>query len=159
MRKIIAALALSALALGGASAVEAKDKQTGEEKLAKLLDGRVAGERWVAETTADEAILLIVGREPSQVFRRPAQRAGSPRLVLRALTVEGIGPVDCEIHAGEVVGFVGLRGAGQESVGRSLFGLLQPTGGDVLLDGAPIAPAGPRQAMEHGAAPSGRSGA
>jgi hypothetical protein len=44
MRKIIAALALSALALGGATAVEAKDKQTGEEKLAKLLDGRVAGD-------------------------------------------------------------------------------------------------------------------
>ena len=44
MRKIIAALALSALALCGASAVEAKDKQTGEEKLAKLLDGRVAGD-------------------------------------------------------------------------------------------------------------------
>ncbi|WEK45267.1 MAG: hypothetical protein P0Y56_09485 [Candidatus Andeanibacterium colombiense] len=44
MRKIIAALALSALALGGASAVQAKDKQTGEEKLAKLLDGRVAGD-------------------------------------------------------------------------------------------------------------------
>ncbi|MBO9602082.1 MAG: hypothetical protein J7496_06200 [Novosphingobium sp.] len=42
MRKFIAALALSALALGGATAVQAK--QTGDEKLAKLLDGRVAGQ-------------------------------------------------------------------------------------------------------------------
>ncbi|MBS1240348.1 MAG: hypothetical protein H6R45_1054, partial [Proteobacteria bacterium] len=43
MRKIMAALALSALVLGG-TAVEAKEKKTGEEKLAELLDGRVAGE-------------------------------------------------------------------------------------------------------------------
>src|SRR5688572_23752140 len=120
------------------------------DRMVVLRDGRVAGERAVAETNADEAILLIVGREPSQVFRRPAQRAGSPRLVLRSLQVEEIGPVDCEIHAGEVVGFVGLRGAGQESVGRALFGILQQTGGEILLDGTPIAPSGPRQAMERG---------
>lgn len=44
MRKIIAALALSALALGGAATVQAKDNAKGEEKLAKLLEGRVAGE-------------------------------------------------------------------------------------------------------------------
>jgi len=44
MRKIIAALALSALALGGATAVQAKDNSKGEAKLAKLLEGRVAGE-------------------------------------------------------------------------------------------------------------------
>ena len=60
-----------------------------------LRDGRVAGERRLAETTPEETILLIVGREPSQVFRRPAQREGEARLVLEALTVEGVGPVDC----------------------------------------------------------------
>jgi ribose transport system ATP-binding protein len=120
------------------------------DRMIVLRDGRVAGERRVEETTPDEAILLIVGREPSQVFRRPTQRAGSPRLVLKSLQVEEVGPVDCEIHAGEVVGLVGLRGAGQESVGRALFGILKPTGGRMLLDGVAIAPAGPRQAMEYG---------
>jgi hypothetical protein len=42
MRKIIAALAVSALALSAAGSVEAKAK-TGEEKLAEILKGRVAG--------------------------------------------------------------------------------------------------------------------
>ncbi len=45
-----------------------------------LRDGEVAGERAVAATTPDETILLIVGREPSQMFRRPAERQGAPRL-------------------------------------------------------------------------------
>ena len=46
------------------------------DRMVVLRDGRVAGERIVAETTPDETILLIVGREPSQVFRRPAERRG-----------------------------------------------------------------------------------
>jgi len=117
------------------------------DRMVVLRDGRVAGERVVSETTPDQAIMLIVGREPSQVFRRPAERLGSPRLVLDHLMVDTIGPVDCEIHAGEIVGFVGLRGAGQESVGRALFGVLPSTGGSFLLDGKSLAPATPREAM------------
>jgi hypothetical protein len=43
MRKTVLALAAGAALLTGA-AVEAKPKLTGEERLAKILDGRVAGE-------------------------------------------------------------------------------------------------------------------
>ena len=120
------------------------------DRMVVLRDGRVAGERVVAETTPDQAIMLIVGREPSQVFRRPAERLGSPRLALDRLMVDAVGPVDCEIHAGEIVGLVGLRGAGQESVGRALFGVLPSTGGSILLDGKSMAPASPREAMSRG---------
>jgi ribose transport system ATP-binding protein len=120
------------------------------DRMVVLRDGRVAGERRVADTTSDEAILLIVGREPSQVFRRPADRRGSPRLALKSLVVDDIGPVDCEIHAGEIVGLVGLRGAGQESIGRALFGLSPVTGGRILLDGKPMKAASPREAMSSG---------
>jgi ribose transport system ATP-binding protein len=120
------------------------------DRMVVLRDGRVAGERIVAETTPDQAIMLIVGREPSQVFRRPAERRGSPRLVLDRLMVDAVGPVDCEIHAGEIVGFVGLRGAGQESVGRALFGVLPITSGSIHLDGKGMAPTSPREAMSVG---------
>ena len=46
------------------------------DRMVVLRDGRVAGERRVSETTPEETILLIVGREPSQVFRRPAAARG-----------------------------------------------------------------------------------
>jgi ribose transport system ATP-binding protein len=120
------------------------------DRMVVLRDGRVAGERVVAQTSPDETILLIVGREPSQVFRRPAERRGSPRLALQSVAIGAVGPVDCMIHAGEIVGFVGLRGAGQECVGRALFGVTPATGGVILLDGEPIAATSPRQAMGHG---------
>ena len=120
------------------------------DRMVVLRDGRVAGERTVSETTPEETILLIVGREPSQVFRRPAHREGVARLILEAMTVDGVGPVDCELHAGEVVGLVGLRGAGQESIGRALFGLQPITSGRAMLDGKSLVAASPRQSMADG---------
>ena len=120
------------------------------DRMVVLRDGRVVGERLVGETTPDEAILMIVGREPSQVFQRPAERHGSPRLVLESVMVDAVGPVDCHIHAGEILGFVGLTGAGQEIVGRALFGVAPITGGRVLLDGETLTATSPREAMSRG---------
>ncbi len=98
------------------------------DRMVILRDGRVVGERVVSETSPEETILLIVGREPSQVFKRPSQHEGAARLVFEQVTTEAAGPLNCRIRAGEVVGFVGLRGAGQECVGRALFGLAPVTG-------------------------------
>jgi ribose transport system ATP-binding protein len=120
------------------------------DRMVVLRDGKVAGERRVAEATPEEAILLIVGKEPSQVFRRPARREGRPRLVVESMMLESVGPLDCEIHSGEVVGLVGLRGAGQEAVGRALFGLNPTMAGRVLIDGEPVSPRSPREAMAMG---------
>jgi len=54
------------------------------------------------------------------------------------------------MRAGEVVGLVGLRGAGQESIARALFGLSPVTSGRILVDGGAIAPSSPREAIAHG---------
>jgi ribose transport system ATP-binding protein len=120
------------------------------DRMVVLRDGRIAGARFMSEMTPEETILLIVGREPSQVFRRPAQREGMVRLLLQEMTVEDVGPVDCSLHAGEVVGLVGLRGAGQESIGRALFGLLPITSGKAMLDGETISAESPGEAMAGG---------
>ncbi len=120
------------------------------DRMVVLRDGRLVGACTVAETTPREVILMIVGREPAQIFRRPIEGQGGSRLVLRGLRVGDVGPIDAEFRAGEVVGLVGLRGAGQEDVGRALFGLLPPSAGEILLDGAPVAPADPRAAMAAG---------
>jgi ribose transport system ATP-binding protein len=120
------------------------------DRMVVLRDGRVAGERVVAETSPDETILLIVGREPSLVFRRPAEREGAARLELDQAAVGSVGPIDCRIHAGEIVGLVGLRGAGQETVSRALFGMEVVTSGQIRVDGAPVDIDCPSRAMDLG---------
>ncbi len=120
------------------------------DRMVILRDGRVAGERLIGNVTPEEAILLIVGKHAAQVFRRPRQRKGAARLMLERLMIGDVGPIDMQLHAGEVVGIAGLRGAGQEQVGRALFGLVPATAGRILLDGAPVQPTSPAGAMAEG---------
>jgi ribose transport system ATP-binding protein len=120
------------------------------DRMVVLRDGVVAGERMVSETTPDEAILMIVGKEPSQVFRRPAERAGQPRLAFERTSFGAVGPLEASLHAGEIVGFVGLRGAGQEAIGRALFGMEPVTAGAIRLDGEAVTIGSPREAMARG---------
>ena len=76
----------------------------------------------MAKTTPDETILLIVGRELLAGLPSPAR---SPLLAAARFTIgrswsRRSASVDCTIDSGEIVGLVGLRGAGQESVGRGV---------------------------------------
>jgi ribose transport system ATP-binding protein len=120
------------------------------DRIVVLRDGQVVGERHTAEITTREVVLLIVGREPGQVFRRPVNAGGEARLTLDALRLAGVGPVDCSFRKGEVVGLFGLRGAGHEQVGRALFGLVPVVSGSIVLDKRTIAPTTPAAAMAEG---------
>jgi len=124
------------------------------DRMVILRDGRLVSECRVCDTNPEEAVLRIIGREPSQVFRRPAQHSahpgGSARLAFERVRTDTVGPLDCRMRAGEIVGFVGLRGAGQECIGRALFGLEPVHGGRIVLDGEQIAPRSPREAIRLG---------
>jgi heme exporter protein A len=48
------------------------------------------------------------------------------------------GPLDFALHSGEVVLIEGDNGAGKTTLLRVLSGLLEPTSGEVLLDGEPL---------------------
>jgi len=49
--------------------------------------------------------------------------------------------IDLEIPAGSFVAIVGPSGAGKTTLMRILLGLLQPTSGNILVDGVPLGPA------------------
>src|SRR5438552_9503966 len=64
-----------------------------------------------------------------------------------SLTAADAGPVSFEVAAGEVVGLVGLRGAGHDVVGRAIFGDVAITSGSIRLDGRPLTVRSPRDAI------------
>ncbi len=67
-----------------------------------------------------------------------------PRTGRRLTVLEGI---SLEVMAGEFVSIIGPSGCGKTTFLNIVDGLLKPTGGQVLLDGRPVAGPGPDRAV------------
>ncbi|MER8784483.1 sugar ABC transporter ATP-binding protein [Mesorhizobium sp. M1006] len=119
------------------------------DRVAVLRDGRLVGEKKVADTKPDELVEMIVGRPVSQVFSKAQTQAGETICAVRDLVCAGAGPVTFDVRKGELLGLVGLRGAGQELVGRALFGC-QAFSGTVTIRGAVPDLSSPIAAMSSG---------
>ena len=104
------------------------------DRVAVMRDGLKVGEMAVADTNAAELVSLIVGRSDLELFKKAELKPGPVRARVDDLVTPAAGPVSFEVRTGELLGLVGLRGAGQEEVGRALFGAI-PHRGTVTLDG------------------------
>ncbi len=120
------------------------------DEVAVLRDGRLVGRKLVADTSPADLIGMIVGRPPEQVFTRPDPPAARMCLQLDRLVAGGVGPVSLSLRCGEMVGLVGLRGAGQEAIGRALFGCRSVESGRIVLNGQDYLPGSPAAAMQAG---------
>ncbi|MEO1490858.1 MAG: sugar ABC transporter ATP-binding protein [Pseudomonadota bacterium] len=118
------------------------------DRAAVLRDGSLVGIRDVAHTDPAELVSLIVGRKTRRI-ERPDAHDGATVLEAQDLTTAGAGPFDLKIRQGEMVGLVGLRGAGHESVGRALFGAERASGA-IHLNGSVPDLSSPRTAMAAG---------
>jgi len=118
------------------------------DRVSVLRDGMMVGMRDVEHTTPEELVSLIVGRKTRDISR-PKIAEGKAKLSVSNLNCGQIGPVNLEVRQGEVVGLVGLRGAGHEEIGRCLFGEVEHTG-QILLDGNAPDLTSPRAAMNSG---------
>ncbi|WP_309667914.1 sugar ABC transporter ATP-binding protein [Tabrizicola sp.] len=118
------------------------------DRVAVLRDGQMVGMRDIEHTNAEDLVSLIVGRKAREIDR-PEVQDGPELLTVAALTTRKAGPVSFNIRRGELVGLVGLRGAGHEDIGRALFGLERHTG-TVTLDGTPPDLTSPGSAMRSG---------
>jgi len=120
------------------------------DRVTVLRDGRRLATVAARETSAGELIEMIVGRSMSDAFVRPSPPSFRSAFSVEDLVAEHVGPVSFSVAAGETLGLVGLRGAGHHTVGRSIFGHTQMSSGQLVLDGEPIAPLSPADAMSKG---------
>ncbi len=97
------------------------------DRVVVLRDGRNVGERAIGETDPEDLVQLIVGRK-TRTVARPTRAPGDVLLSMNDVRVGPVGPVDLELKEHEILGLVGLRGAGHEQVSRALFGVLPHTG-------------------------------
>jgi len=74
-------------------------------------------------------------------------RGVSKRFVSRRGEVDALATCDVAIAKGEFVTVVGPSGCGKSTLMMIAAGLEEPTTGDVLVDGTPAGPAGPRRSV------------
>jgi ribose transport system ATP-binding protein len=120
------------------------------DRVTVLRDGRRLATVATRETNADELVQMIVGRSMSDAFVRPAAASQRIALTVQGIAVQGIGPVSFSVAVGETLGLVGLRGAGHHTIGRAIFGEARISSGRITLDGEPVAPRSPAEAMAQG---------
>ena len=102
-------------------------------RVAVLRDGIMVGVRSIDHTTPEELVQKIVGRK-TRVTIKSQDALGADILRLTDFSAGAVGPLSFNLNQNEIVGLVGLRGAGHEQVSRALFGLV-PHKGRVSLNG------------------------
>ena len=104
------------------------------------------------EHRASDALAMVgCDFDPTKRVQDLSRSEKSLVAIARAVNLEtfGAGPLKFTAHEGEVLGLAGLRGAGQEAVGRALFGA-QASVGEVTLHGATLALSSPQAALRQG---------
>jgi ribose transport system ATP-binding protein len=119
------------------------------DRVVVLRDGYLVGEETIAKTTPANLIGMIVGRSTFDAFQKGHRQPGPVRVAVSGLLTKQAGPVDFEARKGELLGLVGLRGAGQESIGRALFGAAEHQG-VIALDGEALDLSSPNVALRQG---------
>ena len=114
-------------------------------------DGEMVGKGMIRDTSQSEIIRLMVGRSVDHIFPQRVRTIGAPVLEVTDLShpteFDGIG---FTLHAGEILGFYGLVGAGRSEIMQALFGLTRTSRGAVRLDGKPLQVRAPADAIEAG---------
>ncbi|MGA2495727.1 MAG: sugar ABC transporter ATP-binding protein [Roseiarcus sp.] len=105
-----------------------------------LRDGRHVRTMPLSETTPEEVVRLMVGRDLSGIGRTAPADPGQPVVLsVRGLTREpAYRDISFDVHAGEIVAFAGLVGAGRSEVMLGIFGSPPPDRGKIMLDGGKV---------------------
>ena len=130
------------------------------DRIVVLRDGRLVGVKQTATTAADEVVRMMVGRDLSYGFVRAETTRSEPMLEVRNLSSRWHRDISFTIHAGEILGFAGLVGAGRTELAKVIFGDLHKRRGEVRVAGQLVHIKSPSDAIRAniGFAPEDRKG-
>lgn len=105
------------------------------DRVVVLKDGVLMGDLMIKDTSEPEIIRLMVGRELAHGFNR--EESTTPEVVLEVKNLHSRwhNDISFKIHAGEIVGFGGLVGAGRTELAKVLFGEYTKESGVVRICG------------------------
>jgi simple sugar transport system ATP-binding protein len=111
------------------------------DRVTVLRDGRVVARLVTRETSAEEIVHAMTGRNLAPLPQCAPATPGAALLEVRGLTVRGEGlrklvdGLGFVLHGGEILGLAGVAGNGQTELVQALVGLRRPDSGEVRVNG------------------------
>lgn len=129
------------------------------DRITVLRDGRLVKALKKEETTEQELVQLMVGREIS-MGRRNTENTTRNEAILRVkgLTVlndkklKAVNDLSFDLYAGEILGIAGVSGNGQKELMEALAGLRPTVSGHLEVRGEDISRSSPRERIGRGVA-------
>jgi ribose transport system ATP-binding protein len=121
------------------------------DRVTVLRDGQYIGTKNVMDTTIDEVIHMMVGRNIQEKFPRIRGKRGREKLRVENLSRgKHLRNISFSVHEGEVLGIAGLVGAGRTETARAIVGADTIDQGSIYLDGRKIQIDSPIDAVSYG---------
>ena len=118
-----------------------------------MMNGRVTANVRMDEVDELQIIEYMLG-DSFNSFQRQSQGGKAhekPILELKDMYLKNqVDHVSCKIYPGEITGFTGLLGAGQDVLWRMVYGVARRDGGQLLVHGKPAAISSPADAVKYG---------
>ena len=115
-----------------------------------LRDGEKVACQHTAELDEKRLVALMVGRELGLGFPETDRSVDKVLLQVENLTTDAVNDISFHVHAGEVVGFSGLMGAGRTELAQALVGADRRKSGRVCVAGEDLTPSSPQAARRMG---------
>jgi ribose transport system ATP-binding protein len=123
------------------------------DRITVLRDGQYVGTVETAQTSLDELVKMMVGREITDRFPKVEVTPGAERLRVENLSVRGkLRDLSFSVRSGEIVGVAGLMGAGRTEMAKALFGVERLESGRIFIDGEQVVISRPIDAIRAGIA-------
>jgi ribose transport system ATP-binding protein len=100
------------------------------DRVTVLRDGLGQGTYEAAGMSEEALVALMIGRPLELAFPERAENSDLTEVLLEVVGLQGerFGPIDLEVHRGEIVGIAGAEGNGQVPFLRALAGVERPAG-------------------------------
>lgn len=117
-----------------------------------MRDGTYVGTVNMEETTIDQIISMMVGRQIYQNQKFEIKAKNQEKVLEASNLTRGtaIKDVSFTLHKGEILGFAGLMGAGRTEVARALFGADRLDAGEIKIHGKKVSIKSPFDAVQNG---------
>lgn len=120
------------------------------DRITIFRDGQYITDRLVSETSTQQMVNLMVGRDIKQLFPKKEVEIGPVRLKVEHLSDgDAFEDVSFEVREGEILGFAGLVGAGRSEVMETLFGYRRKTAGRIIIDNKEVHITSPTAAIKN----------